>query len=88
MNSRISEWQAPRFCGWFLALALFLGAVPDSVHAARPLQPVSSVAVAAVVPADAWSIIQSALGNRRRMIQVLIILMLVGLFIMYRKAVE
>ena len=78
--------RGPRRCGWLLALLLLASPSPAP---AGPLPVTSCGPAAAAAPAAvaglSWSKIESAVGNRRRMIQVLIVLMCVGLYIMMRK---
>lgn len=79
----------PRRWSWLLALLLLLDT--PAVPAAPPVTVPLPSAALPVVTAWSWSQVygplESVLGNRRRMIQVLIVMMCVGLYIMMRKVV-
>lgn len=79
----------PRRWRWLLALLLFLNvpAAPAGPPAPIPARATAPEVVTAWNWSQFYSPVESVLGNRRRMIQMLIVLMCVGLYIMMRKLV-
>ncbi len=88
----ISRRRRCRRCLWIVLLLLFL-LQPLPAHARQPHSTVlrSPTSISAPLLADGWSWrtlfapVQSALGNRRRMIQFATIGMCLGLYILMRK---
>jgi hypothetical protein len=84
----------PRTCIVLFVLFALLLLDASIAHAASPLpaREYQAPPTTSVVVGWSWSgfysSLESALGNRRRMIQVLIVLMCLGLYIMMRKAVD
>ncbi|MCI0404099.1 MAG: hypothetical protein L0212_11360 [Acidobacteria bacterium] len=84
MNAHVAfpRGPCPRRCGWALALLLCF-CLPDA-RADIPSPPAAPAPAApAALAGWSWSYIENAVGNRRRMIQVLVVLMILGLYIIW-----
>jgi hypothetical protein len=89
MHPGLSGGLSPPCCGFVLALLLFFGAPSGHAAAAAPVRdpPPACIALVGWSWSQIYSPIESMLGNRRRIIQALIVLMMLGLYVMWRKAV-
>jgi len=87
----MSRRRRCRRCLWIILLLLLLQPLPANARQSHSTVVRSPISISAPLLADGWSWrtlfapVQSALGNRRRMIQFATIGMCLGLYILMRK---